>query len=231
MPHFICMLTRNDRTIPRPLEVFREIGDTPVRFVGFKDVGLAQSLLPELTAAIHQAGQGAVLELVSLERDAEVEWAHAAIEAGVDYLLGGAHADVVGEAVAGTGTRYLPFAGRVSGHPTRLHGTVTEIVASGRRLVELDGVHGIDLLAYRADGDAAALARAVVRAVGAPVVAAGGVNSDERIRSLVAAGVWGFTMGTALFDGTYAADARSVPERITRILAVSGVAAGATETG
>lgn len=231
MPHFICMLTRNDRTIPRPLEVCREIRDTGVRFVGIKDVGLAASLLPELTAEIHQAGQGAVLELVSLDRDAEIDWANAAVESGVDYLLGGAHADAVSEAVARSRTRYLPFAGRVSGRPTRLDGTGSEIVASARRLVKLRGVHGIDLLAYRAGGDAAELTRAVVRAVKAPVIAAGGVNSDERIRSLVAAGVWGFTVGTALFDGTYAPEARSLPERIARILAVSGAAAGAVETG
>lgn len=225
------MLTRNDRTVPRPLEVCRAIRDTGVRFVGIKDVGLAPSLLPELTAEIHQAGQGAVLELVSLDRDAEIDWANAAVEAGVDYLLGGTHTDAVSEAVAGSRTRYLPFAGRVSGRPTRLDGTASEIVASARRLVKLRGVHGIDLLAYRAGGDAAELTRAVVRAVKVPVIAAGGVNSDERIRSLVAAGVWGFTVGTALFDGTYAPEAQSLPERIARILAVSGAAAGAVETG
>jgi uncharacterized protein related to proFAR isomerase len=225
------MLTRNDCTVPRPLDVCREIRDTGVRFVGVKDVGLTPALLPELTAEIHLSGRGAVLELVSLDRNAEIDWANAAVESGVDYLLGGTHADVVGEAVAGSRTRYLPFAGPVSGRPTRLEGTASEIVASALRLVNVRGVYGIDLLAYRAAGDGAELTRAVVRAVKVPVIAAGGVNSDQRIRSLVAGGVWGFTVGTALFDGTYAPEARSLPERIARILAVSGAAAGAVEAG
>ena len=64
-------------------------------------------------------------------------------------------------------------------------------------------VDGINLLAYRYDGDVDALVEAVVGAVSIPVVAAGSVDSSERIRALADRGVWGFTVGTAALDGKF----------------------------
>ena len=62
------------------------------------------------------------------------------------------------------------------------------------------GADGIDLLAYRYRGDAEELLDAVVNAVEIPVIAAGSVNSLERIRRVIQAGAAGFTIGTAIFD-------------------------------
>ena len=63
------------------------------------------------------------------------------------------------------------------------------------------GVDGINLLAYRYDGDVEALVRAVVGATDLPVICAGSVDSVERIRALDARGAWAFTIGTAALDG------------------------------
>ena len=60
---------------------------------------------------------------------------------------------------------------------------------------------GINLLAYRYDGDVDALVEAVVEATTLPVIAAGSVDSAERIQALERRGVWAFTIGTAALDG------------------------------
>ena len=70
------------------------------------------------------------------------------------------------------------------------------------------------------DGDVGALVRSVVGAVDVPVIAAGGVDSEERIRSLADAGVWGFTVGSAIFDGRFARGA-SLREQVQAVLAAS----------
>jgi phosphoribosylformimino-5-aminoimidazole carboxamide ribonucleotide (ProFAR) isomerase len=61
-------------------------------------------------------------------------------------------------------------------------------------------VDGLDLLAYRHDGDVLSLVSAVVARSNGPVVAAGSVDSLERIRCLADRGVWAFTIGAAVFD-------------------------------
>ena len=66
---------------------------------------------------------------------------------------------------------------------------------------------GINLLAYRYDGDVDALVEAVVEATSVPVIAAGSVDSGARIQALAARGVWGFTIGTAALDGKLVPDA------------------------
>ena len=84
--------------------------------------------------------------------------------------------------------------------PCLLRGSIDEIVADTKRAAEL-GVDGINLLAYRYDGDVEALTRAVVGASDLPVICAGSVDSVERIRALEACGAWAFTIGTAALDG------------------------------
>ena len=70
-----------------------------------------------------------------------------------------------------------------------------------RGLTAIDGVHGVDLLAYRhATADVGALTRAVADAVDGPVIAAGSVATTEQIAVLEQAGAWGFTIGSAIFE-------------------------------
>ena len=77
------------------------------------------------------------------------------------------------------------MSGRIVGHPCLLRGSIAEIADDARRAEAL-GVDGINLLAYRYDGDVDALVEAVVAATSLPVIAAGSVDSAERIRALAA---------------------------------------------
>jgi hypothetical protein len=96
--------------------------------------------------------------------------------------------------------RFWPYVGQIVGHPCLLRGSIEEIVADTERAAAL-GVDGINLLAYRYDGDVEALVRAVVGATALPVICAGSVDSADRIRTLDACGAWAFTIGTAALDG------------------------------
>ena len=221
MPEFIFMLTQNDVTIEDAFEVYDEVRDAGLRYVGFKDVGLPFDRLEALTETIHDGGQEVMLEVVSEEKEDELRSARAALDLGVDYLLGGTHAEEVSEMLSGTGIRYCPFPGRVIGHPSLLRGSIEEIVESARRLTAMRGVRGLDLLAYRYDGDVEALTRAVVEAVEVRVIAAGSVDSEERIRALAEAGVWGFTVGSAIFEGKFAHSGASTREQVETVLAAS----------
>ena len=79
--------------------------------------------------------------------------------------------------------RFFPYVGQMVGHPCLLRGDDRRDRRDARRAEEL-GVDGINLLAYRYDGDVDALVEAVVGAVSLPVIAAGSVDSGERIRAL-----------------------------------------------
>ena len=207
MIEFIFMLTRNDQTIPNAMEVYEEIRDTGLRYVGFKDIGLPPASLAALAAAMRSDGREVFLEVVSEHAADEIRSVEASLEIGVDWLLGGTHPeealavlDQVGPPGSPGRPRYCPFPRRVIGHPSVLEGTIGEIAESARQLTARDGVDGLDLLAYRWAGDVRALVRAVSSAATGPVIAAGSVESGAQIRALEAAGAWAFTIGGAIFD-------------------------------
>ena len=232
MLEFIFMLTKDDQTVPDALEVYDTLRDTGLRYVGFKDVGQPVPRLRALADAIRADGREVFLEVVSERVEDELRSVHAAREIGVDWLMGGTHADdalAILDRVGPPGTpgrpRYLPFPGRVVDHPSILEGTLDEIAESARALTARDGVDGLDLLAYRWAGDVPALVRAVVDASSGPVVAAGSVDSMERIQALTDAGAWGFTIGGAIFDRKLPAGP-SVREQVECALALTAAAAG-----
>jgi hypothetical protein len=218
---FIFMLTHSDRTVPNARAVYDEIRSSGLRYVGFKDIGLPIAELRELARAIRADGREVMLEVVSEDKDEELRSIRAALEIGVDWLLGGTHPDEALEILAGSPARYCPFPGRVIGHPSQLRGSIDEIAADAAALTARPGVHGLDLLAYRYDGDVEALTAAVNERSSGPVIAAGSVDSLERISVLTRVGVWGFTIGGAIFDGRFAG-APSVPAQIESVLAAIG---------
>ena len=218
MIEFIFMLTHSDRTVPNARAVYDEIRDCDLRYVGFKDIGLPIAELKELSAAIRADGREVMLEVVSEAKDDELRSIGAALEIGVDWLLGGTHPDEALVVLDGNeAIRYCPFPGRVIGHPSLLRGAIDEIADDADRLTSRPGIHGLDLLAYRYDGDVEALASAVNERAHGPVIAAGSVDSLERIAALKRIGVWGFTIGGAIFDGKFAG-APSVPAQIEAVL-------------
>lgn len=205
-PEFIFMLTRHDRTVENAADLIETARVAGVRHIGFKDIGLPFAELQTLASTIRGAGAKTYLEVVSLDRDSELRSIQAGIALGVDYLLGGTHVDEALKLLEGTSIRYYPFPGRISGHPSLLEGTETEIVRSAVDLVGRPGVHGLDLLAYRFVGNVPKLIRQVCAAVSnKPVIVAGSLDRTERIRATASAGAAGFTVGTALLDGAFPA--------------------------
>ncbi|CAN7509379.1 4-hydroxythreonine-4-phosphate dehydrogenase PdxA [Acidovorax sp. LjRoot118] len=208
LPEFIFMLTRHDKTIDDALEQLPAVLAAGVRHIGFKDIGLPWAALQRLADAIRAGGAVSYLEVVSQDEASELASARAAMALGVDVLMGGTRPEAVLPLLRSTPIRYYPFAGQVVGHPSVLQGTVEDVVASARRIAALEGVHGLDLLAYRFAGDAAdvpALIAAVCAAVGKPVVVAGSIDRAERIAAVAAGRAAGFTVGTAALDGTFEA--------------------------
>lgn len=232
MIEFIFMLTRDDRTVADAEAVYDSIRDTDLHLVGFKDVGLPAARLRALASAMRADGREVFLEVVSERADDELRSVAAGLEIGVDWLMGGTHPDealAILDQIGPVGTpgrpRYCPFPGRVVGHPSVLEGTIDEIAASARSLTERPGVHGLDLLAYRWAGDVPVLVQAVTAASRGPVIAAGSVDSAERINALAAAGAWAFTIGGAVFDARLPAGP-SVREQVACALELARAAPG-----
>jgi len=218
IPDFIFMLTHADRTIPDAQDRVPEALEAGVRHIGFKDVGLPFASLRRLADTIRAGGARLYLEVVSLDAASEAASARVAVGLGVDVLMGGTRPHVVLPILAGTGIRYYPFPGEVVGHPSILTGTTDTIIESACRLAALDGVHGLDLLAYRFSGDVPDLLSRVCQA-GAPkpVVVAGSIDRPERITDLLKAGAAGFTVGTAALDGAFPAHSTRLVDQLAFI--------------
>lgn len=222
---FIVMLTRHDRTIADAHQRLGEVLAAGIRHIGFKDVGLPVADLHGLVRAIRAGGARAYLEVVSPDEASEVASARAAVALGVDVLMGGTRPHAVLPVICETGIRYYPFAGRVGGHPSVLEGSAAEIVASARELAALEGVHGLDLLAYRFQGDAPGLIAEVCAAVDKPVLVAGSIDRAGRIRAVVEGWAAGLTVGTAALDEVFPAGAPGLPAQLAAIQALLAEAA------
>jgi hypothetical protein len=215
------MLTHSDSTIENALDYVDQLADTGLHYLGFKDVGATPERQLTIARAARDAGFETMLEVVSTTREDEVASVRAALAAGVDWVLGGTQPDAVLPMLAGSSVHYCPFPGRVVGHPSILEGTIPEIAASAAALTSRPGVYGLDLLAYRHQtADIEELTRAVVSASSGPVIAAGSVANDDQITMLDAAGAWGFTIGSAIFDGHFPG-APDVAAQVRHVLKVA----------
>nr|WP_306154322.1 hypothetical protein [Roseovarius sp. MMSF_3281] len=190
-----------------------------VRHIGLKDVGLPLEDLKSLNKAIQAKGATLYLEVVSLDKESEVASARAAVDIGIDVLLGGTRVDDVLPVLSGSGLQYYPFIGELPGHPSALEGTIEEIAASVADLASRDGVHGLDLLAYRSpDQNVPQLIETVCQATGKPVIVAGSIAGQERIAAVYGAGAAGFTIGTMALDEEHPANGKRLEAQLTAIL-------------
>jgi hypothetical protein len=222
MINFIFMLTHSDSTVDDALDYVDALSSSGLRYIGFKDVGATPARQKSIARAANDAGFETFLEVVSTTREAEINSVYAALEAGVDWIMGGTQPDAVLPLLEGSGVKYCPFPGRVIGHPSILEGTIDEIAESARDLTAREGVFGLDLLAYRHQSvNIEELTRAVVEASAGPVVAAGSVVRDDQIAMLAGAGAWGFTIGSAIFDGLFPG-APDVVAQVRYVLSVAG---------
>ncbi len=200
MAEFIFMFTHHDATVPDALDVYDQLRPTGLRHVGFKDIGVSTETLTELCRRMHDDGRTGYLEVVSVTAEDELRSIRAAREIGVDIVMGGTHVDAALGALERSGLRYMPFPGRIVGHPSVLEGTVEEIAGSAAAMTARPGVFGLDLLAYRHVEPVAPIIDAVVKASAGPVVIAGSIDSAERIQAVTSLGAWGFTIGGAVFE-------------------------------
>ncbi|MEV3857402.1 hypothetical protein AB0J38_24115 [Streptomyces sp. NPDC050095] len=217
---FILMLTRADRTVSDCLRALDEVAGLGIRHIGFKDVGADLPTLRQLAARINDLGAVSHLEVVSESRDDALASARAAVDLGVDRLMGGTWIEETLALLEGTGIEYLPFAGRPFGHPTRLAGTPEQIAADCRRAAAA-GCAGVDLLAHRAtDADPLELVRAARAATTGRLVVAGSITTPAQITALGAAGADAFTIGSALFAGAVDPTAATLKSQLAPVLAV-----------
>jgi uncharacterized protein related to proFAR isomerase len=222
MIDFIFMLTREDRTIEDCLDTFDAIAGVGLRHVGFKDIGVTRETLEELNRRIKASGATSYMEVVSTTPEACLASAAAAVEIGVDRLLGGTDIAAIQEVIAGNAIEFMPFPGRPVGHPTDLEGSPEDVAADCRRFTAF-GCAGADLLAYRAtEADPLELVRAARRALEGYLVVAGSVASPERIDELVRAGADAFTIGTAVFDGSFSPRKGLITSQLRDILVAAG---------
>ncbi|WP_192246509.1 hypothetical protein [Mesorhizobium silamurunense] len=202
----IVMLTQNDITVEDADEVFDSCKDLPVRFWGFKNVGISKNDTRALVETMKANGKVTFLEVVTYTEESCLENAKLAIECGFDYLTGTRFYPSVAELLKGTPVKYFPFVGDVDGSPVLLRGTTREILDECKRL-EAAGVHGLDLVAYRyVDGDPVDLAKKVVASATTDVIMAGSISSAERLAIVNEINPFAFTMGSALFDKFFVPD-------------------------
>ncbi|HEX9170127.1 MAG TPA: 4-hydroxythreonine-4-phosphate dehydrogenase [Roseiarcus sp.] len=214
------MLTRHDATVENALDLVEIARGLRVRHIGFKDIGVEAETLRRLTAAIRAAEASPWMEVVSTTREAELRSVAIGRDLGVDLLMGGVHIEEALRILDGSATRYLPFAGKPSGHPTRLGGSAAEVEAQCRAFATM-GCAGVDILAYRATEaeplDLVAACRRGFRDRGT-VVVAGSVNSAERVAAVRASGADAFTIGTAAIDCAYAPGVGSLAGQLKAVL-------------
>lgn len=216
---FIFMFTREDLTVEDCLDVFDIIIQTGVKHLGFKDIGVPRETLVELNNRIKASGGISYMEVVSTTGEACLKSARAAVEIGVDRLLGGTQAEAMLEVLQGSGIAYFPFPGRPIGHPTKLGGTPVQVAADCRRFEAL-GCAGVDLLAYRAtEAEPLELVRTARQALRGELIVAGSVGNPARVHELAEAGVDAFTVGSAAFDGSFSPRKGSLRSQISDILA------------
>jgi hypothetical protein len=198
-PELIVMLTHHDKTVSDALELFQRTKEYPITHWGFKDVGLSPKETQALAGTMKEAGKITFLEVVSLSEEEGLQGAHLAVDSGFDILMGTVFYPSILEYLKDKPIRYYPFPGHVHSHPSILDGAIDDIVAHACEL-EGYGVHGLDLLTYRYNGEAFRLLKQVVESTKIPIVSAGSIASFERIKDVWEAGAWGFTIGSAFFD-------------------------------
>ena len=202
----IIMLTHNDKTVENAVELFEENKDLPIRYWGFKDVGMAPEKMKILCGRMKEEGKTTFLEVVTYTEEECMRGAKLAVECGFDYLLGTLYYDSVAEYVKKQGLKYCPFAGKVSESPSILEGTLEEMLAQEEKFAKA-GVFGTDLLGYRyVDGDPNVLSAEYIKRAKNPVILAGSIGSEERMKLVKEMDPWAFTMGSALFTKNFVKD-------------------------
>nr|WP_320119975.1 hypothetical protein [uncultured Marinifilum sp.] len=216
------MLTSNDQTVIDARKYVKEIAREGVKHIGFKDIGLPVDELKSLTEELRKENVKIYLEVVSLDAESEKKSAQTAMDLNVDYLLGGTRPEIIAPLVKDHSLNYYPFVGEIVDHPSILKGTIQEIAANARHIAAIDGVDGLDLLAYRFAGDnVPLLIQEVCKSSNKPVIVAGSIDREERIEVAKTTGAAGFTVGTAAFAMDFPSKKTGISGQVKTILEMS----------
>jgi indole-3-glycerol phosphate synthase len=218
------MLTHHDKTVPNCLEVYESISKIGLEHVGFKDVGVDRKTLQELTKAIKKSGAVSYVEVVSTSPDSIRKSIEVAAELGVDRVLGGQDIAHAMETFARKGVSYYPFPGRPVGHPTKLGGSPKDVERDCAKAIAA-GCPGVDLLAFRAtEAEPLDLIRAARRGLEEDgyLIVAGSIDSTERMHAIEEAGADAFTIGSAIFEDSFAPGVKGVAAQCKEVLRALG---------
>ena len=193
------MLTWHDQTVLDAPALFEACRTSKAQTWGFKERPLPPDQMRALFARMRACGKTTVLEVVAYTEAECLAGAQAAADCGCDILMGTRFYDSVSAFCRAHHLKYMPYVGQVSGRPSVLRGTAAEMIREAKHCLAR-GAWGIDLLAYRYEGDAEELIRQFMAEVDAPVCIAGSINSTARLKALQAARPWAFTIGGALFE-------------------------------
>ena len=217
---FIFMLTHHDVTIPNALEVLDEIKDSGLKCIGCKDIGLNPGQYKELFSKFRRYGMQSFLEVVTYSEEEHFRGIDLGIRIGADNIIGGMPvytkktADYLKQKQAPT--RFIPYVGKVTGHPCVLGGKIEEIIRDGNE-AEKQGANGVNLLLYRYSDDQKRLLTTAAKEIRIPLLVAGNVVNLEQIKELRANKVWAFTIGGAVLEKKFAANG-STKEQIQAVL-------------
>ena len=214
IPKLVVMLTHHDYTVTDARAVFEQCRDTRAAYWGMKEEPLPRDEMKALYARMKALGKTTVLEVVAYTEAECLAGAELAADCGCDILMGTTYSDRVNAFCREHRIRYMPFVGEVAERPSVLRGSIEGMIEEAKAYLE-KGVYGIDLLAYRWEGDPSELIRQFVRRVDAPVCIAGSVDRESRLEELRNAGPWGFTIGGAFFDGRFG---NTMPEQIETVI-------------
>ena len=213
------MLTRNDATVGNALDLIEIARPLGLKHIGFKDVGADAAMLKRLTEVIRLAGASVWMEVVSTAREDELRSVALARDLGVDWLMGGVHAEEGVCILAGSATRYLPFAGR----PTAIRpGSAARPRGRGAlprlRAARLRRRRHSRLSRHR--GRAARPRRRLPARICRRGHGCGrrSINSAERIAAIRAAGADAFTIGAAAIECAYAPGAGPLEAQLRAVL-------------
>jgi hypothetical protein len=217
---FIFMLTHHDVTVPHALDLFQKVSGTGLKCAGCKDIGLDMSNLRRLFSNMKTAGITSFLEVVTMKEEEHFRGVDVAVDIGAGYLIGGmpqyTERTIQYLKDKKNPPKFFPYIGKIVGHPCLLRGSLDEIVKDAKRTDTL-GADGINLLAYRYDGNVLELIKKVTEATKIPLIVAGNVDSLERVRELKELGVWAFTIGGAIMERKFITDGDE-PEQIKAVL-------------
>ena len=132
-------------------------------------------------------------------------------------MIGGTYIDATLALIKNTMIKYFPYVGNIVDHPCKLRGSIEDIVNDTKKVKE-KGIPGINLLAYRYNGDVELLIEKV-HAVGLPMIVAGSIDSYERVKKMKDMNIWAFTIGGAIFDKKFFSQG-SLSNNINEVLKV-----------